>query len=95
MIIIPIELPDELAREVLPLQERLPEIIKLGLQYWKQQAPSTPRERAELLWEAAGLLEPVVVSGDDHPAQDRQLRTPIHAGGQPASEIVIEQRGAL
>lgn len=31
MITIPLQLPDELARQVIPLQDRLPEIIELGL----------------------------------------------------------------
>jgi hypothetical protein len=31
MITIPLQLPDELAQQVLPLQDRLPEIIELGL----------------------------------------------------------------
>ena len=31
MITIPLQLSDELAQQVLPLQDRLPEIIELGL----------------------------------------------------------------
>jgi hypothetical protein len=31
MITIPLQLPDKLAQQVIPLQERLPEIIELGL----------------------------------------------------------------
>jgi hypothetical protein len=50
MITIPLQLPDKLAQRVLPLQDRLPEIIELGLRYWQKQAPSTPNERADLLW---------------------------------------------
>ena len=91
MTTIPLQLPDKLAQRVLPLQDRLPEIIELGLRYWQKQAPATPRARVELLWESAGLLEPVIPVDEDTP-EVRQRRTPIHAGGKPASEIIIEQR---
>ena len=73
----------------------MPEIIELGLRHWQKQKPTTPRERIERVWEAAGLIEPVNLSDNDHPTQGRKRRTPIMAGGQPASEIIIEQRGAL
>jgi len=95
MITIPLQLPDQLAQQVLPLQDRLPEIIELGLQHWLKQKPATQRERIEQLWEAAGLIKPVMLSDDDRPVQSRRRQTPIQAGGQPASEIIIEQRGAL
>ena len=95
MITIPLQLPDQLAQQVLPIQDRLPEIIELGLRHWQKQKPTTPRERIEQVWEAAGLIEPVILSDNDRPAQGRKRRTPIQAGGQPASEIIIEQRGVL
>jgi hypothetical protein len=93
MITIPLQLPDQLARQVLPLQDQLPEIIEVGLRHWKKQPPQpiTPRERVEQVWEAAGLIEPAT-SSSNGPAT---RRTPIEAGGQPASEIIIEQRGIL
>jgi hypothetical protein len=50
MITIPLQLPDELARQVLPLQDRLPEIIQVGLQHWGRQASRvTQRERKQRL----------------------------------------------
>jgi hypothetical protein len=94
MITIPLQLPDQLAKKVLPLQDRLPEIIELGLRYWIKQAPVTPRERVELLWESAGLLEHASLNDEDT-TDIRSRRTPILAGGKPASAIIIEQRGAL
>jgi len=33
MVTISLQLPDELARQVLPLQDHLPEIIQVGLQH--------------------------------------------------------------
>lgn len=94
MITIPLKLPDQLAKRVLPLQDRLPEIIELGLRYWQKQTPATPREQVELLWESAGLSEPASLSDEDT-TETRSLRASIRAGDKPASAIIIEQRGAL
>lgn len=90
---ISVPLPSELAGRLLPLKDRLPEIIELGLRYLPEQPPLTPRQQVEKLWEATGLLvarEPGT-AGSTAPTHKR--RTPIQAGGQPASEIIIEQRG--
>ena len=94
MVTIPLRLPDELAKQVLPLQDRLPEIIALGLKHWQEEAPLTPRERVEQLWDSAGVLVPL--PGDSRRPKGRpRRRKPISAPGQPASEIIIEQRGEL
>lgn len=95
MITIPVQLSEELAARVWPLQDRLPEIIELGLRQWRKQPALTPRQRVEQLWEAQDLVEPVVPSSDQRQTTRRKRQTPILAGGQPASEIIIEQRGAL
>ncbi|MBM4461427.1 MAG: hypothetical protein FJ011_27330 [Chloroflexi bacterium] len=56
MITIPLQLPDELAQQVIPLQERLPEIIELGLRHWRKHATSDRRvKRAQRL---NGLIAP-------------------------------------
>ena len=95
MITIPIQLSEELAERVRPLQDRLPEIIELGLRQWLKQPALTPRQRVERLWEAQGLVEPVAQVGKRGRRSRRKRRAPIPVGGQPASEIIIEQRGAL
>jgi len=95
MLTIQLDLPDQLAKRVLPLQDSLPEIIEIGLRHWHKQILSAPHARVEQLWEAAGLVEPVSLTDDYRPVQARERRTRIQAGGQPASEIIIEQRGAL
>ncbi len=86
---ISLQVSDELAGKLLPLKDRLPEIIELGLQHWQNEAALTPRQQAEALWEATGLL----VTRDSQMIPSRKRRTPIQAGGKPASEIIIEQRG--
>jgi hypothetical protein len=95
MITIPVQLSEELAERVRPFQDRLPEIIELGLRQWRKQPALTPRQRVEQLWEAQGLVEPAVPSGDQRQKTRRKRLAPIPVGGQPASEIIIEQRGAL
>jgi hypothetical protein len=95
MITIPLQLPEDLAQEILPLQDRLPEIIALGLRQWRKRPALTPRQQVERLWDAAGLVTPVdaVPSGSETAAPQRH--PPVRAGGKPASEIIIEERGAL
>ena len=44
MITIPVQLSEELAERVRPLQDRLPEIIELGLRQWRKQPALTPRQ---------------------------------------------------
>ena len=93
MITIPVQLSEELAERVLPLQDRLPEIIELGLRQWRKQSVLTPRQRVEQLWEAQGLVEPDASSHDRPQRTRRKRQAPVPVGGQPASEIIIEQRG--
>lgn len=95
MITISVQLTEELAERLRPIQDRLPEIIELGLRQWRKQPSLTPRQRVEQLWEAQGLVEPAALDGKCSQSTRRKQRTPIPAGGQPASELIIEQRGAL
>ncbi len=95
MITIPVQLPKDLAERVRPVQDRLPEIIELGLRQLRRQPILTPRQRVEQLWEDQGLVEPAVRSSVQRQKARRKRQAPIPAGGQPASEIIIEQRGAL
>jgi hypothetical protein len=94
MITIPLQLPEDLAREVLPLQDRLPEIIALGLRQWRKRPALTPRQQVERLWDAAGLVTPVDVPLPGSETAATQRHPAVRAGGRPASEIIIEERGA-
>lgn len=94
MVTIPLKVPDDLAGQLLPLKDRLADIIRLGLQHWPEVEPVTltPRRRVERLWAEAGLttsLDPAIAA---HYPPYRTRQTPIQAGGKPASEIIIEQR---
>ncbi len=83
MITIPVQLTEELAERVRPVQDRLPEIIELGLRQWRKQPAPTPRQRVEQLWEAQGLVEPAVQSGKRSRTTRRQRQAPIPAGANP------------
>jgi len=95
MVTIPLQVPEDLAVQLMPLQSRLPDIIKLGLQHWHEVEPEplTPRQQIEKLWAQAGLVVSLDPDIADRYPPYRERRTPIQAGGQPASEIIIEQRG--
>ena len=95
MITIPLQLPEDLAKEVLPLQDRLPEIIALGLRQWRKRPALTPRQQVERLWDAAGLVTPVEAVPAGSEAAKAHRRPPVRAGGKLASEIIIEERGTL
>jgi hypothetical protein len=95
MITIPLQLPEDLAKEVLPLQDRLPEIIALGLRQWRKRPTLTARQQVERLWDAAGVVTPVDAVSPGAEAATQQRQPPVRAGGKPASEIIIEERGAL
>jgi hypothetical protein len=97
MVTISLELPDELAERLMPLRDRLPEIIELGLRQWPdtELVMLTPRQHVEHLWATTGLIVPLDPEIARRYSKSRRRRTPIQAGGKPASEIIIEQRGKL
>ena len=94
MITIPLQLSDELARRVKPLQDRLPEIIELGLRQVEsgttiEASPERGKERVLAALHSTGI----VTLPDPRARRTGRVRhTPIKAGGQPASEIIIEER---
>ena len=99
MITIPLKVSDELAGRLLPLQDRLPEIIELGLRQLKAPADSkaktalpASKERVLTALASTGL---VTLPEPAARLQPRDRHTPIQAGGRPASELIIEARGSL
>lgn len=95
MITIPLQLPDQLARQVIPLQDRLPEIIELGLRQWRIEAEdqadagqSVDRQVVLTALETTGIV--TVPKSTVKPSRIRH--TPIYAGGPPASEMIIAER---
>jgi hypothetical protein len=98
MITIPVQLSDDLARRVQPLQDRLPEIIEIGLRQIeadRQTAASYLRAKQEVLdaMASTGIVTLPRAAAGQRP---RVRHTPIVAGGRPASELIIaERRGEL
>lgn len=96
MITIPLQLPNDLARRVLPLQNRLPEIIELGLRQIVTEKEAdddhlTARQQALDALASTGIVTlPAPRSASGRKARGR--RTPIKAGGPPASEMMIAER---
>jgi hypothetical protein len=93
---IQIEVSIDLWQRLQPYQNDLAHILEWGLQYVEQRAgvepESPPREVLSVLRQA-GAIGPdyeTMVSYVTAPAT--QNRSPLQAGGKPASEIIIEQR---
>jgi len=98
MITIPVRLSNELAKRVQPFQDRLPEIIELGL----RQITAGREGQADYPQANQRALDALTSTGIvtlPTPAAHRKARarrTPIQAGGPPASALIIaERRGEL
>lgn len=96
MVTIPLELTNDLARRVLPLQDRLPEIIELGLnqialkENGSEVFTSARQQMLDALASTGIVTLPIPVA-TAHKA--RRRHTPIEAGGPLASETIIQERG--
>jgi hypothetical protein len=96
MITIPVQLTEELAERVRPVQDRLPEIIELGLRQLHAKSTRQVDSNAQqakhqvLMALASTKIVTLPQSASHQPA--RMRRTPISAGGPPASELIIAER---
>jgi hypothetical protein len=92
---IQLELEEDLAARLIPYRDKLPEMLELGLQaLQEQEAESRKRARnrmLEVLSASPGIRVPEPPNG--HGLYVRH--TPVQAAGEPASQIVIAQRGEL
>jgi hypothetical protein len=98
MITIPVQLSDELARRVAPLQDRLPEIIERGLRQIEddKQAEASYLNTKQQVLDAMASTGIVTLPRGAAQREPRARRTPIVAGGRPASELIVaERRGEL
>ena len=98
MVTIPVQVSEDLAERLAPVQEHLDQIIELGLQRWQglPETSLTPRQRIERLLRDTGLvvpLDPAIACL--YTSVSHQRQPAVHAGGKPASQIIIEQRGIL
>lgn len=96
MTIIQLEIPDKLAEKLKPYQDRLAELLELGLQTWQErEQETTPQSDKERLWQVLAASGRVSLPKPYTGEEPYISRTPVPASGKPASEIVIEQRGPL
>ena len=96
MVTIPLQLPNELARQILPLQDRLPEIIELGLRQLaaiRKAEIAYPHAKQQVL-DAFASTGIVTLPTPSAQRKTRVRRTPIKAGGLPASEMIVAERRA-
>lgn len=91
MVTIPVQLSNELASRVLPLQERLPEIIELGLRHLADgsKAVDSSRTREQLIetLSATGIITLPTPRRGRQPARHAVL-----AGGPSASDMILAER---
>ena len=92
MVTIAVTLSNDLARRLRPLQNRLPEIIELGLHQVEEHdalGAARPTARADIL---AALESTGIVTLPEPATSSRVRQTPIRANGTPASELIIAER---
>lgn len=92
---IQIDIPDALAQKLAPHQDRLVELLELGLQKWLEHEDrdlATQREKVFRELAAAGKISLPKSSTHKEPYISH---TPVHSTGKPASEIINEQRGPV
>ena len=94
MITIPLQLPNELAKRVMPLQDRLLEIIELGLRQVETagKAGASDSQAKQRILDALASTGIVTLPAPAARSKARARRTPIKAGGPPASEMIIAER---
>lgn len=88
---IQLEIPDDLAKELVPYQDQLLELLRLGLQQRLVEEHAGYVELAEMVQSSGKITSPKPYSG----AKPYKYRTPLPTRGKPASELIIEQRGTL
>jgi hypothetical protein len=90
MTMIQVNVPDELAQRLMRYQARWIEVLEAGLRVI--EPPQTEAEALQAVLQKlaqAGVLRLPLVETKPHHAPP-----PVPITGQPASEILIEQRGA-
>ena len=88
------EVPDDLAVELRPYRQQLPQLLKAGLQVFRQSAQKQTDETVN-----AQIRRTLAASGrvrlplPEPMTKPYVYHTPVPITGQSVSEIAIEQRG--
>jgi len=88
---IQLEIPDDLAKELIPYQDQLLDLLQLGLQQRLAEEYTEHIGLEKMLRSSGKVTSPKPYSG----VKPYQYRTPLPTRGKPASELIIEQRGTL
>lgn len=91
MVTISVHLSNELAERVFPLQERLPEIIELGLRQLVDDR-ATPAAPFLMSQAVEALTSTGIVTLPAARRSRAEQRHPVIAGGPPASEMILAER---
>jgi hypothetical protein len=96
MVTISLQVSDELAERLAPYHDRLPEIVELGLSQVESGAgEGAETNRGALKAQVLAALRSTGIITAPEPtahAGTRVRRTPVKAGGPPASELIIAER---
>ena len=96
MSIIRIEIPDKLAKKLRPYQDRLVELLELGLQKWQEREQDEHQiQQQEALSQILAVSGKVTLPKPYTGEKPYVRHTPVPITGKPISEILIEQRGPL
>lgn len=91
---IQIEISDQLATQLSPYRESLPALLEAGLRAWKRKSRQRQSETTAQIRQALIASGKVLSPDFEGAPHDYVRQSPIIIGGQPVSEIAIEQRGA-
>ena len=94
MVTIPLNISEDLARRLLPLQDRLPEIIERGLRDLEDEVGEQRRADVSRISILTALQSTGLVTMPDPAARlkPRVRHTPLSVGGPPASELILAER---
>jgi len=100
---IQVQVSTELAQKLRPYQDDLARILEWGLRYLAEKGATKPEletwvKQRQIIaaLHQAGTIGPDLTTIANYLAEpDSQDWQPIQAGGQPASEIIIEERNRI
>jgi hypothetical protein len=97
MVTISLKVSDELAERLAPYQDRLPELIELGLSQVEigAEGNAEPDHNALKAQVLAALRSTGIITAPEPTvrAETRVRHTPLKVGGPPASGLIIAERG--
>ena len=92
---IQLELQDKQAQKLAPYQDRLAELLDLGLEVWlereTQQVRSVQEQQLQALAASGIVTLPQPYAGEE----PYRRQTPVPINGKPVSELIIKDRGVL